>query len=103
MRRWWPLVLLVMTVPTALPAEDVACRPNALGSVGCPALLRPKPRPPLLELEAQGLDRLLPPPEARPGQVFVPARETDRLGGTTILDGGTTVCRPDALGNLNCR
>jgi hypothetical protein len=66
----------------------------------------PRPRP-ILEADTQALDRVRrrPGPEGPP-RVFVPARQTDRLGGATRLDPGTppvTYCRPDTLGNLHCR
>lgn len=90
------VVLLAGAAPTV-------CRPTPLGSLACsgPAA-RPEPRPPYVG--NRGLDQMRPPVDpADRGSVFVPARDTDRLGNT-VTDGplpGT--CRPDRLGNASCR
>ncbi len=84
------------------PAADVVCRPNTLGSVSCPAA-RPLPRPPA-RASVQALDRVLAEGQEPKGPQFIPARRTNRLGGITIEQGGSAGrCRPDTLGNLNCR
>lgn len=93
---------LALVVLLASAAQTV-CRPTALGGLACsgPAA-RPEPRPPYVG--DRGLDRVQPRIDpADRGSVFVPARDTDRLGNT-VTDGplpGT--CRPDRLGNASCR
>ncbi len=86
-------------------AAEVVCRPDHLGTVSCPDVtLRPKPRP-IYRRPVQALERVRAEPEARdPSPGFVPARKTRALGGTLLLENGLTgPCRPDMLGNLNCR
>jgi hypothetical protein len=94
--------LLAVAAPVA---AQTTCRPNNLGTVSCP-VGPPKPRP-VLEADTQALDRV----RREPGvvskaPVFVPARRTNRLGGATELAPGdppVSYCRPDRLGNLQCR
>ncbi|HRO10539.1 hypothetical protein [Amaricoccus sp.] len=89
----------------ASPAEaEVVCRPNTLGTVSCPAaeprpLARPGPAP------TQALDRVRAREKQPEGETFIPARRTNRLGGTVLREGGgpAGTCRPDTLGNLHCR
>jgi len=99
------LLLALLLVPAAASAADeIVCRPNALGAVACPDSLRPKPRQPG-GAPVQALDRVGAGAASRhqPDR-FVPARETRRLGGTVTLERGMSgPCRPDMLGNLNCR
>jgi len=92
-----------MAGPAAV--ANTVCRPTELDTLRCtgPAV-RPEPRP-IYRSDVQALDRVRQAGEANaPDERFVPARETDRLGGSTITDrpvGGP--CRPDRLGNLYCR
>lgn len=100
------LVLALLLAPAAtFAADEIVCRPNALGAVACPGdTPRPKPRP-IYRAPVQALDRVESKAAARrqPDR-FVPSRETRRLGGTVILERGMSgPCRPDMLGNLNCR
>lgn len=93
-----------MTLPGPAAAE-LMCRPDALGTVSCPGDgPRPMPRP-IYRQPVQALDRVGAKADARrePDR-FVPSRETRRLGGTMLLKEGLSgPCRPDMLGNLNCR
>lgn len=105
MRRVLALAaLLLLPLPSAA-AETMTCRPNTLGTVSCPAeRARPKPRP-AFRPPVQALERVerKAAAKSRP-DTFVPARETRRLGGTMTLPSGLSgPCRPDTLGNLNCR
>jgi hypothetical protein len=91
----------------AMPAagEEVACRPNALGTVNCPAAEpRPMARPPG-SASTQALDRVRARTKQPQGEAFVPARRTGNLGGSVLREGGASgeVCRADTLGNLRCR
>ncbi|HVL20449.1 MAG TPA: hypothetical protein VM422_05615 [Amaricoccus sp.] len=99
------LLALVLTPAAAFAAEEITCRPNALGAISCPGdTPRPKPRP-IYRAPVQALDRVEAKAAARrqPDR-FVPARETRRLGGNVTLERGMSgPCRPDMLGNLNCR
>jgi hypothetical protein len=88
---------------SAAPADTV-CRPNTLGNQFCPVTL-PPPRP-IYRRPVQAIERVLRAPEPRnPAPVFVPSRETERLGNQTITDKNlrTGICRKDTLGNLLCR
>ena len=83
---------------------DTLCRPDTLGSIICP--VSPPPPRPIYRRPVQALDRVAAEPPARnPAPAFVPARETERLGGQVITDQDirTGVCRADTLGNLHCR
>ena len=85
-------------------AADTLCRPDTLGSVLCP--VAPPPPRPIYRRPVQALDRVAAEPPARnPAPAFVPARETERLGGQVITDQDirTGLCRADTLGNLHCR
>jgi hypothetical protein len=103
MRLWSAMLAAALAAAPAAEAE-VVCRPNTLGTVNCPATgVRPLPRPPYRPVQA--IDRVRAKPEVgAPAPDFVPAYRTNRLGTTLLDDGaGRTVCRPDTLGNLNCR
>lgn len=105
MRLLKALAVSAAALAAAPPAAgDVVCRPNTLGTVGCPGTgLRPLPRPAYRPVQA--IDRVRARPEAGgPATDLVPARRLDGLG-TILLDDGArrSVCRPDTLGNLNCR
>ncbi|MFT3973634.1 MAG: hypothetical protein QM699_09350 [Amaricoccus sp.] len=96
--------VLLLSLP-ASGADTMTCRPDALGTVSCPADgVRPRPRP-IYRAPVQALDRVEAEAAGRSRpDAFVPARETRRLGGTMILERGLSgPCRPDMLGNLNCR
>jgi hypothetical protein len=109
-----PFAAALMLGPVPVAAADVVCRPDMLGTVSCPDAPRPKPRP-VYRSTVQALERIRAPQvgvgqaatgsTARQGaETFVPSRETRRLGGTMMLPQGTAgPCRPDMLGNLNCR
>jgi hypothetical protein len=95
-----------IAVGAAGPASaDTVCRPTELGTLRCsgPAV-RPEPRP-VYRSDVQALDRVRGAIDAgEHDERFVPARETDRLGGNTISDRPVAgPCRPDRLGNLHCR
>ena len=97
---------VAMTMIGPPSGADTVCRPTGLGTLRCagPAV-RPEPRP-LYRSDVQALDRVRRAGEAadRDRDRFVPARETDRLGGATITDRPVAgSCRPDRLGNLHCR
>ena len=96
-----PAVFLLALAPLAPAAADVVCRPNALGTVSCPA---PGPRPMARPIgkSVQALDRVRERSEVPAGTEFIPARRTDRLGGISTK-GGANYCRADTLGNLHCR
>ncbi|HET9070130.1 MAG TPA: hypothetical protein VFN28_15935 [Amaricoccus sp.] len=100
------LATLLAAGPIVGPAAaDVVCRPNTLGTVSCPAAEpRPMARPPG-PAPTQALDRVRRRTAQPEGEEFIPARRTNRLGGTVLREGGPTVgnCRPDTLGNLRCR
>lgn len=89
-------------------AADLVCREDRLGATVCqgPAA-RPMPRalraPSSLRSDTQALERVLERPAA-PVPTFIPSQRRSRLG-TTLIDGDRPVgrCRPDRLGNLNCR
>lgn len=105
MRRVLFVAILVLLPLPAASADTMTCRPNVLGSVSCPDWGdRPKPRP-IYRKPVQALDRVERKAAAREqAGRFVPARKTDRLGGTMILERGLSgPCRRDTLGNLNCR
>jgi hypothetical protein len=53
----------------------------------------------------QALDRVRARTKQSEGEEFVPARRTNRLGGTVDRKGGASAgtCRADTLGNLHCR
>lgn len=105
MGRILAAALVLAISPPAAAAELTVCRPDALGSVSCPGDgPRPKPRP-IYRAPVQALDRVEGRAAARQTpETFVPSRETRRLGGTMMLERGLSgPCRPDALGNLNCR
>jgi hypothetical protein len=80
---------------------DTVCRPTTLDTLRCtgPAV-RPEPRP-IYRSEVQALDRVRRADDA--DDRFVPARETNRLGGTITDRPVAGPCRPDRLGNFNCR
>ena len=105
MDRALALAFLLLAPLAAAAADDVTCRPNALGAVACVGdAPRPKPRP-IYRAPVQALERVDGKASARrvPDR-FVPARETRRLGGNVTLERGMSgPCRPDMLGNLNCR
>jgi hypothetical protein len=95
-----------LTMAGAPSAADTVCRPTELGTLRCagPAV-RPEPRP-VYRSDVQALDRVRQAAEAaeRDDDRFVPARDTDRLGGAAITDRPVAgPCRPDRLGNLHCR
>ena len=97
---------IAVTIAAAPSGAETVCRPTGLGTLRCagPAV-RPEPRP-LYRSDVQALDRVRRAGEAadRDRGRFVPARETDRLGGATITDRPVAgPCRPDRLGNLHCR
>ena len=75
-----PAAFLLALAPLAPAAADVVCRPNALGTVSCPA---PGPRPMARPVgkSVQALDRVRERSEVPAGTEFIPARRTDRLGG----------------------
>jgi hypothetical protein len=100
--RLMHLLAAAVAVAMAGPftSAETVCRPTELGTLRCvgPAV-RPEPRP-ILRPTAPTADRSADEPDDR----FVPARETDRLGGATITDRPVSgPCRPDRLGNLHCR
>jgi hypothetical protein len=108
--RWAAAVVLGAMLAAGAPVgADVVCRPNALGTVSCPAAEpRPAPRPraqPPGTPPTQALDRVRARGERPEGEAFVPARRTNRLGGAVRREGGASagVCRADTLGNLRCR
>ena len=93
--------LLAATSPAA---AQTVCRPNALGTVTCPA---PPPEPrPILRANTQALDRVrrsAAAAEQAPG--LIPAWRSNRLGITPTAPGeidGASHCRADSLGNLRC-
>jgi hypothetical protein len=96
--------LIILCFAGGPARADVACRPNTLGNQFCP--VTPPPPRPIYRRPVQALERVLRAPEPRsPAPVFVPSRETDRLGNQTITDRDlrTGICRKDTLGNLICR
>jgi hypothetical protein len=101
--------LAAMLAAGAPAGADVVCRPNTLGTVSCPAAPpRPMARPPgavLAPSPSQALDRVRQRTQQPEGEDFVPARRTNRLGGTVRREGGASAgtCRADTLGNLHCR
>lgn len=105
MSRFVAAVLVGLALSGAPATGEVVCRPDTLKTTVCQgAGPRPEPRPPNRK-PARGLEQVLDRPavgETSPG--FIPARRTEGLGGM-VIDGGTGpgLCRPDALGNLNCR
>ena len=105
----WSLVAVfgAMLAAGAPGGADVVCRPNTLGTMSCPAEEpRPMARPPLPGRgPTQALDRVRQRTEQPEGEKFVPARRTNRLGGTVRREGGGSAgtCRADTLGNLHCR
>lgn len=104
-----PLAIAVAAVLAvilgALPASaDTVCRPTALGDMACYTLVPPPPpRPPFRALRPRPEPVVPPGPPAGPSTRFVPARETRGLGGVITRRPVAGPCRPDQLGNLNCR
>lgn len=97
------LALAFLLTPFPSAAADGVCRPDALGTVSCPDGPRPKPRP-LYRSRVQALERVTGESSQRDSRdTFVPSRETRKLGGTILRGGLVGPCRPDMLGNLNCR
>ena len=97
--------VLGLTLAGPSAGADVVCRPNTLGTVSCPAAPpRPVARPPG-PAPVQALDRVRARGKQPQGEEFVPARRTNKLGGTVLREGGGAAgnCRADTLGNLHCR
>ena len=85
-------------------ADDMVCRTNALGATICSGVVRPEPKR-QIRSDVQALDRVQPRPDAgEPETQFVPSYRRGTLSTTTIeTDRPIDLCRPDTLGNLNCR
>ncbi len=106
MSRLWLAVMTAMTLAAAGPAPaQIACSPNALGTVRCPNVgVVPPPRP-IYRKPVQGLDRVRAKPELEnPNPDFVPSQELNTLGEILTEGGGVGngSCRSDALGNMHC-
>jgi hypothetical protein len=97
-------ILIILSFAGGPAQADVACRPNTLGNQFCP--VSPPPPRPIYRRPVQALDRVMREPNVgSQAPVFVPSRETGRLGNQTITDQDlrTGICRKDTLGNLLCR
>jgi hypothetical protein len=101
--RWAVVALIGLTLAAGPVGAEVVCRPNSLGSVSCPdGEPRPMARPggPSVQALDRVRDRMREPAD----EDFIPARRTNRLGGTVRREGGWAgICRADTLGNLHCR
>jgi hypothetical protein len=97
------LVLAALLAPAAV-ADEMVCRTNALGATVCSGVVRPEPRR-RIRSDVQALERVQKRPDAgEPETRFVPSYRRGSLSTTTIeTDRPIGTCRPDTLGNLNCR
>jgi len=95
---------LISLVAADAAAAQTVCRPTTLRGTACYAIVEPPPpRPPFRSLGRRPEPVLPAPTPVEPSTRFVPARETERLGSTVTDRPVRGVCRPDQLGNLNCR
>ena len=103
MRGGLTLAMVAVLLAAGPGFAGTVCRPDQLGTVSCPVVVRPAPRPPFDKPPVQALDRIR---EARPRaqpETFVPARRTRGLGGDLPDLDAVGPCRTDQLGNLHCR